>query len=92
MVVLDVCKKKSDGNILIATYGNGVCEVSPDGSTRKLYSTADGTLRDDHVYRLSYDKAGIGVRLYLTTANGDFMATDISNKSTAKGNGYWLSA
>ena len=58
MVVLDVCKKKSDGKLLIATYGNGVCEVSPDGTTRKLYSTADGTLRDDHVYRLSYDKAG----------------------------------
>lgn len=57
MVVLDMCKKP-DGNLLIATYGNGVCEVARDGSTRKVYSTADGTLKDDHVYRLSYDKAG----------------------------------
>ena len=80
MVVLDVCKKKSDGNILIATYGNGVCEVSPDGSTRKLYSTADGTLRDDHVYRLSYDKAG---NLWMGTLFGSLTV------KTPEGNRYF---
>ena len=31
-------------------------------------------------------------RAVLQKLGGDFMATDISNKSTVKGNGYWLSA
>ena len=79
MVVLDVCKKP-DGKLLIATYGNGVCEVSPDGSTRKLYSTADGTLRDDHVYRLSYDKAG---NLWMGTLFGSLTV------KTPEGNKYF---
>lgn len=57
LVVLDMCKKP-DGKLLIATYGNGVLEVSADGTPRKVYSKADGTLEDDHVYRLRYDKAG----------------------------------
>ena len=79
MVVLDVCKK-ADGRLLIATYGNGVCEVSTDGSTRKLYSTADGTLRDDHVYRLSYDKAG---NLWMGTLFGSLTV------KTPEGNKYF---
>ncbi len=79
MVVLDVCKK-SDGKLLIATYGNGVCEVSPDGYTRKVYSTADGTLKDDHVYRLSYDKAG---NLWMGTLFGSLTV------KTAEGNKYF---
>lgn len=57
LVVLDMCKKP-DGNLLIATYGNGVWEVSADGTPHKAYSKSDGTLEDDHVYRLCYDKAG----------------------------------
>ena len=40
----------------------------------------------------AFDEAGTGIRLYLSTENGNYMATDISNRSTAKGNGYWLSA
>ena len=40
----------------------------------------------------TFDEAGTGIRLYLTTEHGNYMATDISNRSTAKGNGYWLSA
>ena len=79
MVVLDVCKKP-DGKLLIATYGNGVCEVSPDGNTRKVYSTADGTLKDDHVYRLSYDKAG---NLWMGTLFGSLTVR------TAEGNKYF---
>ena len=79
MVVLDVCKK-SDGRLLIATYGNGVCELSADGQTRKLYSTADGTLKDDHVYRLSYDKAG---NLWMGTLFGSLTV------KTAEGNKYY---
>lgn len=57
LVVLDMCKKP-DGNLLIATYGNGVWEVSADGTPHKAYSKSDGTLEDDHVYRLCYDKVG----------------------------------
>ena len=40
----------------------------------------------------AFDEAGTGIRLYLSTENGNYMATDISNRSTAKENGYWLSA
>ena len=40
----------------------------------------------------TFDEAVTGIRLYLTTEHGNYMATDISNRSTAKGNGYWLSA
>ena len=79
LVVLDVCRK-SDGRLLIATYGNGVCEVSPNGTTRKLYSTTDGTLKDDHVYRLSYDKAG---NLWMGTLFGSLTV------KTPEGNKYF---
>ena len=79
LVVLDICKK-SDGRLLIATYGNGVCEVSPDGTTRKLYSTTDGTLKDDHVYCLSYDKAG---NLWMGTLFGALTV------KTPEGNKYY---
>ena len=79
MVVLDVCKKP-DGKLLLATYGNGVCEVSPNGTTRLLYSTADGTLKDDHVFRLRYDKAG---NLWMGTLFGSLTV------KTPEGNKYF---
>lgn len=79
LVVLDICKKP-DGKLLIATYGNGICEVSPNGTTRKLYSTADGTLKDDHAFRLRYDKAG---NLWMGTLFGSLTV------KTAEGNKYF---
>ena len=57
LVVLDVCRSP-DGRILAATYGNGVCEIGLDGQVRQAYSVAGGVLRDDHVYRMVYDREG----------------------------------
>ena len=79
MVVLDVCKKP-DGKLLIATYGNGVCEVSPNGYTRQLYSAAEGTLKNDHVFRVRYDNAG---NLWMGTLFGSLTA------KTPEGNKYF---
>lgn len=79
LVVLDMCKKP-DGNLLIATYGNGVWEIKPDGSQHKMYSKSDGTLLDDHVYRLCYDKAG---NLWMGTLFGSLTVM------TPKGNKYF---
>lgn len=56
-VVLDICKT-NDGKLLAATYGKGVCEIGVDGSARELYSVKNGILKDDHVYKLMYDKEG----------------------------------
>lgn len=56
-VVLNLCKTPQ-GSILAATYGQGVMELTEDGQAHTLYSTANGTLRDDHVYKLLYDREG----------------------------------
>jgi len=75
MVVLDICKTP-DGKLLVATYGNGVCEIGADGQARQVYSVANGTLQDDHVYKLLYDKSGnlwmgcLSGKLAEKTANG----------------------
>lgn len=57
MVVLSLCKTPS-GGILIGTYGSGVCELAADGSVRQIYSKANGSLKDDHVYDMLYDRHG----------------------------------
>ena len=41
---------------------------------------------------LRFSETGLGLRLYLTYKGKSYMATDTSNKSCEKGNGYWLSA
>ena len=56
-VVLDLCKTPQ-GTMLAATYGKGVLEVGTDGSSRTLYTKANGVLDDDHVYRLFFDRDG----------------------------------
>ena len=74
-VVLDLCKSP-DGTVLAATYGKGVLSLGSDGSARTLYSKSDGSLDDDHVYRLLFDRDGhlwIGCldgRLVERTADG----------------------
>lgn len=56
-VVLDICAK-SGGGLLLATYGDGVCEVDVAGNTRRIYGTHNGTLPDDHVFSVGYDHDG----------------------------------
>ena len=42
---------------------------------------------------LRFSETGLGLRLFLNNYKGkSYMATDTSNKSSDKGNGYWLSA
>lgn len=56
-VVLSLCKMP-DGNILASTYGKGVFEFNTNGQARQVYSEAIGTLQDDHVFKLLYDRRG----------------------------------
>lgn len=57
VVVIDFCKTAT-GSILAATYGKGVFEISSNGQARQLYTEANGILKDDHVYKLFYDRDG----------------------------------
>lgn len=56
-VVLSLCKTPQ-GNILAATYGKGVYEITPAGQARQRYSQQGGPLTDDHVYKLCFDRDG----------------------------------
>lgn len=57
MVVLSLCRTP-DNRLLAGTYGNGVCEIDAGGGVRQIYSVNNGTLKDDHVYALLYDRQG----------------------------------
>lgn len=57
MVVLSLCRTP-DNRLLAGTYGNGVFELDADGASRQVYSVNNGTLKDDHVYALLYDRKG----------------------------------
>lgn len=68
-VVLDLLKTPQ-GTILAATYGQGVMEITEGGQARSLYSKANGTLQDDHVYRLFFDRDG---NLWMGGLDGDLV-------------------
>ena len=68
-VVLSLCKTPM-GTTLAATYGKGVLEISKNGETRQLYTKAGGQLKDDHVYKLLYDKDG---QLWMGCLNGQLV-------------------
>ena len=89
-VIIEVTRDYS-GTPLFCTNLKYFGESEPQ-QTSVTFERTDGVSDYYECVTKSYDRAGTGVRLYLTTEKGDFMATDISNKSTAKGNGYWLSA
>ena len=57
MVVLSLCMAPN-GSILAATYGNGVYEIAPNGSAHPLYDEENGTLQDNHVFSLLFDRKG----------------------------------
>ena len=56
-VVINFCKTPT-GNLLAGTYGKGVYEITKDGRASQLYSVENGILKDDHVYKLLYDRQG----------------------------------
>ena len=57
------------------------------------YNGGNYSYNGSDYYKLITEKLsenGTGIRLYLTTDEKNYMATDTANKSTSKGNGYWL--
>lgn len=55
-VVLSLCAKADGKGLIVATYGNGVCEINEKGEVRELYG-AD-VLREKHIHVLMYDNKG----------------------------------
>lgn len=56
-VVLSLCMTPR-GTMLAATYGKGVYEITESGQATQLYTKSGGVLRDDHVYKMLYDRQG----------------------------------
>ena len=78
-VVLSLCTTPQ-GTMLASTYGKGVFEISPNGSSHQLYTKQGGVLKDDHVYRLFFDKDG---GLWMGCLDGDLV------QLTASGHQYY---
>lgn len=68
-VVLSMCQSPR-GTILAATYGQGVLELTENGGSKVLYSTANGSLQDDHVFKVMYDRDG---NLWMGGLDGDLV-------------------
>ncbi len=68
-VVLSLCMTPQ-GTMLASTYGKGVYEMTESGQARQLYTQRGGVLRDDHVYKLLYDRQG---DLWMGCLDGDLV-------------------
>lgn len=68
-VVLDL-RLTPHGTLLAATYGKGVYEITESGQPYQLYTKSCGVLRDDHVYKLLYDRMG---NLWMGCLDGDLV-------------------
>ena len=77
-VVIDLCVWGRQGRLLAATYGGGVIEISQDGTSRQLYSVANGVLKDDHVYCIYQDGEG---GLWLGCLDGPLVFLNEGNAS-----------
>ena len=53
-VVIDLCV--FEDRLIAATYGGGVIEINPNGTSPQLFSVANGVLKDDHVYCIYNDR------------------------------------
>ncbi len=76
-VVLSLCITPQ-GSLLAATWGKGVYEINSNGTVRQLYATNNGVLKDDHVYKLFYDKAG---SLWMGCLDGDLVCKNAAGCS-----------
>ena len=74
-VVLSLCITP-DATLLAATYGKGVYEIKENGASRQLYTKKDGVLKDDHVYKLFYDREGC---LWMGCLDGELVKVDRGN-------------
>ncbi|MBQ2093118.1 hypothetical protein [Ruminococcus sp.] len=66
-----------------------------DGDNAEFAIRLENAYGGFNYYEMTTDKfadTGMGIRLYLRYKDKYYMATDISNKSEVKGNGYWLGA
>ena len=66
-----------------------------DGENAEFQIRLENAYGGFNYYELTTDRfadTGMGVRLYLTYKDKNYMATDISNHSLVKGSGYWLGA
>lgn len=70
--------KMPDGSLLASTYGKGVFRIDANGLVRQAYSTADGTLRDDHVYATFCDRDH---RLWMGCLSGDLVSVDANGQT-----------
>lgn len=68
-VVLSTCITPQ-GTILASTYGKGVFEVGKGGQVSQVYSKSNGTLKDDHVYKVFIDSRG---NLWMGCLDGDLV-------------------
>ena len=68
-VVLSLCVTPR-GTMLASTYGQGVLEFTEDGASKPLYNVANGILKDDHVYKVRYDREG---HLWMGGLDGDLV-------------------
>ena len=68
-VVLSLCLTPQ-GTMLAATYGKGVYEITENGQARELYAENNGVLKDDHVYKVFYDREG---NLWMGCLDGDLV-------------------
>ena len=68
-VFLSLCLTPQS-TMLAASYGKGVYEIAEDGTARLLYSTSDGVLKDDHVYKVFLDDEG---DLWMGCLDGDLV-------------------
>lgn len=69
VVVLSLCQTPQ-GTMLASTYGKGVYEISENGEARQIYTKSNGVLKDDHVYKLLYDRQG---SLWMGCLDGDLV-------------------
>ena len=77
-VVLTICQTKT-GQILAGTYGDGVYEMSADGSARQVYSLENGKLKTNYVYSLFVDSSA---RLWIGCLDGDLTSVATDGKIT----------
>ena len=68
-VVLSLCLTRQ-GTMLASTYGKGVYEIGEDGQARQLYTKQSGPIKDDHVYKVIYDRQG---SLWMGCLDGDLV-------------------
>lgn len=68
-VVLSLCVTPQ-GSILASTYGKGVLEVGQGGQVSQVYSKGNGTLKDDHVYKVFIDSRA---NLWIGCLDGDLV-------------------